>query len=197
MKKNKDIHSRAKANPVFDHVPPILRSFGGVLTLLAGVLSFLLLFKRRQNNIHRVERRKVEQNIPETAANPSPVPAADDDPRIFNLRTLGWFAIFLVGLIGFVLIYGAFLSGMFWPSRSIIVTPAATILPPAPRLEVNPGQGFQAFRATQQAELNGYGWVHRDKGIVHIPIQRAMELIAGGNLPVVQGTPVAVTPQAP
>jgi len=185
MKRNKDIPSRAKTNQ---------HSLGWILTILAGTLSFLFLFRRKQNKKYHVERRKAEESAPEPASNPLP---PDDDPRIFSLRTLGWFAAFLVGLIGFVLIYGAFLSGLFWPSRSIVVTPASTLPAPAPRLEVIPGQGFQAFRATQQAELNGYGWVDRDKGIVHIPIERAMELIAGSNLPVVQGTPVAVTPQAP
>ena len=32
------------------------------------------------------------------------------------------------------------------------------------------------FEAGQQAVLHGYGWVDSEKGVVHIPIERAMEL---------------------
>jgi hypothetical protein len=33
-------------------------------------------------------------------------------------------------------------------------------------------------RAAQQAELEGYRWVDREQGVVAIPIERAMELVA-------------------
>jgi hypothetical protein len=123
--------------------------------------------------------------------------APDDEPRIFNLRTFAWFAGSLIVMIVFVLIAGTLLSGSFLPGHSIVITPAPTLLPPAPRLEANSGQDFQAFQATQQAELNSYGWIDRKKGVVRIPIRRAMELIAQSKLPVATGTPISITPPAP
>jgi hypothetical protein len=39
------------------------------------------------------------------------------------------------------------------------------------------------WRAAHAARLNGYGWVDREKGIVHVPIERAIEAVAGGALP--------------
>jgi hypothetical protein len=39
------------------------------------------------------------------------------------------------------------------------------------------------WRAEHNAKLNGYGWIDREKGIVHVPIERAMDAIAGGTLP--------------
>jgi len=39
------------------------------------------------------------------------------------------------------------------------------------------------WRAAHNAKLNGYGWIDREKGIVHVPIERAMDAIAGGTLP--------------
>ncbi|HXT96420.1 MAG TPA: hypothetical protein VN853_08970 [Polyangia bacterium] len=39
------------------------------------------------------------------------------------------------------------------------------------------------WRAERSARLNGYGWVDRSKGIVHIPIERAMDEVASGMLP--------------
>ena len=43
------------------------------------------------------------------------------------------------------------------------------------------------WRAERSARLNGYGWTDRSKGIVHIPIERALEEAASGALP--EGAP--------
>jgi hypothetical protein len=39
------------------------------------------------------------------------------------------------------------------------------------------------WRREHNAKLNGYGWVDHEKGIVHVPIERAMDAVAGGALP--------------
>jgi hypothetical protein len=39
------------------------------------------------------------------------------------------------------------------------------------------------WKAEHAARLNGYGWVDRSKGIAHVPIEQAMESVAGGALP--------------
>jgi hypothetical protein len=38
-------------------------------------------------------------------------------------------------------------------------------------------------RAVRQERLRSYGWVDRRQGVVHLPIERAMELVAGGARP--------------
>jgi hypothetical protein len=43
------------------------------------------------------------------------------------------------------------------------------------------------WRRERAAQLNGYGWVDRGKGIAHVPIERAMERALGGALP--EGAP--------
>ena len=55
---------------------------------------------------------------------------------------------------------------------------------PGPNLQLNPPDDLRSFRAREDAELNSYGWVDRTNGVVHIPITRAMELIAQRGLPV-------------
>ena len=50
--------------------------------------------------------------------------------------------------------------------------------PPAPRLETAPALDLRALRAAEDAQLRGYGWVDRRAGIVHIPIERALDLVA-------------------
>jgi hypothetical protein len=41
-----------------------------------------------------------------------------------------------------------------------------------------PNQALQQLDAGQLEQLNSYGWVSEADGIVRIPIQRAMELVA-------------------
>jgi len=51
-------------------------------------------------------------------------------------------------------------------------------LPPSPRLQVNPTRDLAEYRAEQEEILASYGWVDRNAGIVRIPIERAMDLVA-------------------
>jgi hypothetical protein len=47
-----------------------------------------------------------------------------------------------------------------------------------PRLLVNQKLDMEAFRASEDTLLNNYGWVDRNQSIVHIPIDRAIDLLA-------------------
>ncbi len=61
---------------------------------------------------------------------------------------------------------------------------SATVrLPPAPALETNPVQDLQAIRGAEDQVLNSYGWVDREKGVVRIPIARAIDLLTQRGLP--------------
>jgi|KBSMisStaDraftv2_1062788.scaffolds.fasta_scaffold121796_3 hypothetical protein len=50
------------------------------------------------------------------------------------------------------------------------------------------------WRAEHNAVLNGYGWVDRAKGVAHVPIDSAIEAVAGGKLPA--GAPTGTEPTA-
>jgi hypothetical protein len=56
-------------------------------------------------------------------------------------------------------------------------------LPPEPRLQVDPAHDLQRLRATEDAALNSYQWVDQEKGIVGIPIDRAITVLAEKGLP--------------
>jgi hypothetical protein len=59
---------------------------------------------------------------------------------------------------------------------AVLIRP--TVTPPGPRLQTHPREDLAKLRATEDATLNGYGWVDRKAGIIRIPIERAMELTA-------------------
>ena len=69
--------------------------------------------------------------------------------------------------------------------RGTIIAPNLALLNrfPKPDLQMNPHADLVAFRAREDAELNGYGWINRTSGVVRIPIERAMDLIAQRGLP--------------
>lgn len=56
-----------------------------------------------------------------------------------------------------------------------------SLITPSP--EVESGEALRTLRATEEAALTTYGWVDRPNGIVHIPIDRAMDLILQRGLP--------------
>ena len=49
-------------------------------------------------------------------------------------------------------------------------------LPPAPRLQQFPANEIYQFRLSEQSLLDHYGWMNRETGAVHIPIDQAMRL---------------------
>jgi hypothetical protein len=49
--------------------------------------------------------------------------------------------------------------------------------PPQPRLQQSPPIDLRDMRAAEDKLLHRYTWVDRDKGVVRIPIERAMDLV--------------------
>jgi hypothetical protein len=54
---------------------------------------------------------------------------------------------------------------------------------PEPHLVVNPGQDLKAMRAAENAVLHSYDWVDKEQGVVRIPIDRAIAILAARGLP--------------
>jgi hypothetical protein len=54
---------------------------------------------------------------------------------------------------------------------------------PQPRLESDETTEINAFRLQEEQTLNSYGWVDEQAGVVRIPIDRAMALVAQRGLP--------------
>jgi hypothetical protein len=63
---------------------------------------------------------------------------------------------------------------------------------PAPRLQDRPDLDLQDVRAREDRILNTYGWVDKSRGIVRIPVDEAMKLVAEQGL----GGPSAMAPSA-
>lgn len=49
-------------------------------------------------------------------------------------------------------------------------------IPPTPRLEEHPAIELQQLHANEDRMLSTYGWIDQKTGVVHIPIDRAIDL---------------------
>lgn len=100
------------------------------------------------------------------------------------------FAIWLTVamLVSFGIVYGTF--WIFERQEQVASTAARKYPlaagakePPAPRLQTQPFKDVYLLRQSEARVLESYGWVDRSAGIVHIPIERAMELTVERGLP--------------
>jgi len=119
-----------------------------------------------------------------------------------DLRASGPFyfmaGLALLGLVIYLITFGIYrflnsydmahqppLSPMVTPEADTrVVTHQDTQTFPQPRLEENERTELRSFIEDQDRKLATYGWVDKDRGIVRIPIDRAMELIVQRGLPV-------------
>ncbi len=67
------------------------------------------------------------------------------------------------------------------PPNGLNITAGA--LPPEPRLQQAPIADLQEMLAAQDKLLHTYGWVDRQHGIVRVPIDRAIDMLAQRGLP--------------
>lgn len=79
---------------------------------------------------------------------------------------------FLVLTIAGIVLWFMYL-GVMGPTRR---HPPASF--PAPRLESDPAATRARYQARESRILDGYGWVDRKAGLVRIPIDQAMTIIA-------------------
>ena len=111
--------------------------------------------------------------------------------------------LFLGGLVVLCLLVALVLRGMYsyldsyenhhqLPQNPLVqssdastrdVAPADIAKFPEPRLESDERQEINEFRMQEEKTLNSYGWVDQSAGVVHIPIDRAMQLLAQRGLP--------------
>jgi hypothetical protein len=97
-----------------------------------------------------------------------------------------------IGLAIVAVAIGIFVYGIF---RYLGASSVATIqsnpmsvedqqIPPTPRLEEHPSIEIQQLHAEEDRMLSTYGWVDQKTGVVHIPIDQAMDLQLQRGFPV-------------
>jgi len=57
------------------------------------------------------------------------------------------------------------------------------VVPPEPRIEVAPYEQYQRLKVQEDHILNSYAWVDQKAGVVRVPIDRAIDMLATKGLP--------------
>jgi hypothetical protein len=94
------------------------------------------------------------------------------------VRFVVWLAVSAVVIhVGLGFLYQLFIDGsMITDQPYPLAVGQEERLPPAPRLQQFPQNEIYQFRIDENALLERYGWMNREAGIVHIPIEDAMRL---------------------
>ena len=107
-----------------------------------------------------------------------------------NVVAVGKFGIglLLVTIAAMALLFGVFHYFQAGEGgKAVSVDPTKVF--PHPQLQATPIPDLKAVREAEDQVLNTYGWVDQQKGIVRIPIARAMELVVQKGLPVRAAAP--------
>src|ERR1035438_4517993 len=112
-------------------------------------------------------------------------PRAGHEETDINEWAVGKFAIalLLIAVSALFLLFGLFryfLSREGGPpsGRPQIAASEPTKAFPQPQLQESEVLDLKTSRAAEDQVLNGYAWVDPEKGVVRIPIDRAMDLLA-------------------
>lgn len=107
------------------------------------------------------------------------------EDRDVNAWAVGKFAIGLVLLcilcLGVLVGFFKYLQTRLGPASPPAID--ARHLPPEPRLQDTPVLDLKAMRDAEDKILTSYGWVDKSKGVVRIPIDKAIDLLAQRGLP--------------
>ena len=79
-----------------------------------------------------------------------------------------------------------------YPLAAGIVRP----LPPPPRLQTYPFDDIKELRKAENKVLDHYAWVDQNAGVVQIPIERAIDVLAEKGLPYRQAGPAGPAGEA-
>ncbi len=118
-------------------------------------------------------------------------PDVRHEPSDVNVRAiiLTGIGIVILAAILYILLWLLFEAlsdrqvGLHLPPPPLADRPSGP-LPPEPRLQSSPSTDLREMRAEEDAILHSYGWVDEQAGVVRIPIERAMKLLAERGLPV-------------
>jgi len=118
------------------------------------------------------------------------------------LKFLAFVGLITIGVAAFIVAFYNYLErheAIEKTARYPMAAGIARPLPLPPRLQTYPFQDIKSLRQEERRLLDTYEWVDKNKGIVRIPIDRAIDVLAEKGLPYRQpGTsaPAAAAPSS-
>ncbi len=119
-----------------------------------------------------------------------PVLADDGGYQRFNPDTafepsdwrLAPVALAYVGTL-IVLVASCLVLKVAYPRALPDVARTLSITPPGPFLQTDPQGEFERIRADEEKRRDTYYWIDKSKGVVHVPVEQAMQNLAKTGIP--------------
>lgn len=142
--------------------------FGAALAAATGLISLL-------------PRRPASTGPDPDAEGPAKrkLPPARREPRDVTFRQMA------VGGVGVVIFVAAAAGAARWLAGEADKTLRfqLPVTYPAPQLQPDPVADMNRFREEQLRQLNGIYWLDKAGGVVHLPIEDAMRIVARDGIP--------------
>ena len=132
---------------------------------------------------HHPPPHQDDEPLPDPVAVGHETSDAQAGPIIRFLIFLAVTSIVIAGLMVWFHDYLERREGAEKVSRYPVAAGRQRPLPPPPRLQTEPFETIKDLRRAEQRMLDRYQWVDRNAGIVRIPVDRAMEIVAERGLP--------------
>lgn len=107
--------------------------------------------------------------------------------REIQYHQLIWMGVglLLIAVVSAVLVFFMLRGFVSWRAETAVSPP---VMPPpstsdAPQLLARPERELATVRRAEAERLDSYGWVDPASGVAHIPIERAIDLVAVRGLP--------------
>ena len=109
------------------------------------------------------------------------------DARVTPLAQTGLFitALVIASFVGMIVLFKVF--AYYQPLFDDPVPPLVEnrVASDAPRLQVDPPKQKSELAQSDAALLSSYGWIDEQVKVVHIPIERAIDLVSEGKMPLI------------
>ena len=115
-----------------------------------------------------------------------------------NIRAITLFGVALLAII-LVSLYALRAMAGMWSGEPLTVdariAPSEATAPaaPGPGVEAKPAVELEQVLAPQRERMNSYGWIDKNAGTIHVPIERAMTLLLEEGLPARDSEPPTFT----
>ncbi len=103
---------------------------------------------------------------------------SDVDLRAITYWGVGLAVVVLLTLTFLLWLFGRFNEREIRQGNASRAVPKSAPATESPRLQISPRADMNAMRAAEDKILTSYAWIDKQHGVVRIPIERAMEIVA-------------------
>ena len=150
----------------------------GIPVVLAAFV-WEVIFPKRSAVVQTGRPRVPDPDAPSEESQADGHEVSDASPKVIGMFVVGLFAMIFaaMGALGWMYVH------LYAKTNAIPVKHQEDSFKHAPSARTSIAKDWEAIDAQAHARLANYGWADRARGVVRVPITRALELVAKEGLP--------------